>query len=106
MLKNRYVVRKKEARKIADDIRNIYGCEFPDNPKIERAKLLDFDVVLVDNSVDFLIHDDRILFILSSIEKYKPKKKFVTIDMGAIKFIAGGADVMVPGIVDADRDIR
>ncbi|HHF59041.1 MAG TPA: RNA-binding protein, partial [Thermoplasmatales archaeon] len=28
------------------------------------------------------------------------------IDMGAIKFIAGGADVMVPGIVDADRDIH
>ena len=106
MLKNRYVIRKKEARRIADDIGNIYGCDFPDNPKMERAKLLDFDVVLVDSSVDFLIHDGRILFILSSIEKYEPKRKFVTIDMGAIKFIAGGADVMVPGIVDADRDIQ
>jgi len=36
----------------------------------------------------------------------KPKKKIVTVDMGAIKFVAKGADIMSPGIIDVDNGIR
>ncbi len=33
-------------------------------------------------------------------------KKYVVVDMGAVKFVAKGADVMSPGIVDADSGIQ
>src|SRR2546427_119836 len=33
-------------------------------------------------------------------------KRAVTVDMGAVRFIYNGADVMAPGIVDADPGIR
>ena len=36
---------------------------------------------------------------------YPAKKRWVTVDMGAVKFVYNGADVMAPGIVDADPSI-
>ena len=33
---------------------------------------------------------------------YRPTQRFVTVDMGAVKFVVNGADVMAPGIVEAD----
>jgi PUA domain protein len=43
---------------------------------------------------------------LQGIAKYQPKTHGVTIDMGAIGFITKGADVMAPGITDADPGIQ
>ena len=42
---------------------------------------------------------------LDGVIKLQPKKNYVVIDMGAIKYVTNGADVMAPGIVDADIDI-
>lgn len=36
----------------------------------------------------------------------KPTKRFVTVDMGAVRFVTNGADVMGPGITDVDPDVR
>ncbi len=30
----------------------------------------------------------------------------MTVDMGAVKFLANGADVMAPGVVDADPNVK
>jgi PUA domain protein len=51
-------------------------------------------------------HKGSIFFTLHGINKYRPKEKFVIVDMGAVKFVANGADVMAPGIVDADININ
>ena len=32
--------------------------------------------------------------------------KTVTVDMGAIKFITNGADIMSPGVLSAEKEIR
>jgi PUA domain protein len=34
------------------------------------------------------------------------KDKRIIVDMGAVKFVAKGADIMSPGIVDVDTTIR
>lgn len=34
------------------------------------------------------------------------EKGYVVVDMGAVRFLANGADVMSPGIVDADPEIE
>jgi len=52
-----------------------------------------------------MFYEYKIIFTLNGINIFKPKEKFVVVDMGAIKFITSGADVMAPGIVDADRNI-
>lgn len=35
-----------------------------------------------------------------------PKNKRISVDKNAIKFIVNGADVMIPGIVNVDLDIK
>ena len=106
MLKNRHALRKKEIKNLKSQIEEIYSCKLSDDIKMEVARLFDLEVILVDNAVDFIFFDGKPLFTLTSIEKYQPKRKFVTVDKGAVRFVTNGADVMVPGIVDADRDIK
>ena len=106
MLKNRHALKKKEIKNLKSQIEEIYSCKLSDDIKMEVAKLFDLEVILVDNAVDFIFLDSKPLFTLTSIEKYQPKRKFVTVDKGAVRFVTNGADVMVPGIVDADRDIK
>ena len=50
--------------------------------------------------------NDCVMMTLRGILRFKPKKRFVTVDMGAVKFVTNGADVMAPGIVDADKNIE
>ena len=43
---------------------------------------------------------------MAGIEKYRPRNRYVIVDMGAVQFVTNGADVMSPGIVDADKNIQ
>lgn len=106
MLKNRHTLREKHSKTLKSKIEEIYGCRLPEDLKVEMAKLFDFDVILINNSADFLLLDDKPLFTLPSIDRYNPRKKFVTVDKGAVKFVSNGADIMVPGIVDLDNEIK
>ncbi|MEM2715616.1 MAG: PUA domain-containing protein, partial [Candidatus Thermoplasmatota archaeon] len=50
--------------------------------------------------------DDKPFLNLLGLRIYNPKKRFLTVDDGAIKHIIGGADVMAPGIVEIDNEIK
>ena len=65
----------------------------------------DFDVILIDNVIIGIIFEKQFLTVRGLL-KYNPKNRFVPVDMGAVKFVNNGADIMTPGIVDADRDIK
>jgi len=73
---------------------------------VDVGSVEEFTVVLVDDSMDFLMLNNRIVFTLQGLMKHHPKTKFVIIDMGAVGFIIKGADVMAPGIIDADNTIQ
>jgi len=106
MLKNRHALKKKEIKNLKSQIEEIYGCKLSDDIKMEVARLFDFEVILIDNAIDFIFLEGKPLFTLTSIERYQPKRKFVTVDKGAVRFVTDGADIMVPGVVDADREIK
>jgi len=68
-----------------------------------------------DEEQDFiLVNGEPLLFAVEGTYfptirgalKMKPEKKRVVVDMGAVKFVAKGADIMSPGIVDVDTGIR
>jgi PUA domain protein len=48
--------------------------------------------------------DDPVLTVRGANE-YPPERNVVTVDAGAVSFVSDGADVMRPGIVDADASI-
>lgn len=106
-MKNRHVVGNKDRKKYFFMIKDAFpDIDIPSKSKMEIAKIEDFDGLIIDNSVDFLVANNSILLTIHAISNYKPKTRWVTVDEGAIRFIVNGADVMAPGIVDADKDIR
>jgi len=105
-IKNRHRLKSKEIKKMLDDLKSVYSCAFfTEEDSVETGDFDGVKMVLIDNHPYFMYLNDILFFTLSGLERYKPKERFVTVDMGAVKFVTNGADVMAPGIVDADRNI-
>ena len=62
--------------------------------------------VLVNGEPYILLIDDKPFPTLKAALANGINAKKVTVDMGAIKFISNGADIMSPGVVAADKEIR
>ncbi|MBB6647039.1 RNA-binding protein [Halobellus ruber] len=79
-----------------------------DGDTYEMVELADepFDVVLVDGDPDVVRFDGGEAFLtVRGANRNEVTTGIVTVDSGAISFVSDGADVMRPGIVDADADI-
>jgi PUA domain protein len=106
-IKNRHRLKNKDIQKFQNELKNVFGSFFIDkNSTVETGDFDDVKIILVDGEPCFLYYENRIIFTLFGINKFNPKKNFVIVDMGAIKFVTSGADVMAPGIIDADESIN
>jgi len=65
----------------------------------------EFDVVLVDGEQLVAELDDEPFLTVQGANEFPPSESVVTVDAGAVSFVSNGADVMRPGIVEADADI-
>lgn len=106
-IKNRHRLKSKEIKQLIQTLKNRFSSDFFDSSSsVEMGNLEEFNVILVDNDIAFMIIEDDIVFTLRGLYKYQPKEYFVIVDMGAVGFVTKGADVMAPGIVDADEYIQ
>lgn len=64
------------------------------------------DVVYVEGKILGVIVEGRPFLSVRGLLAYGPSRRFVTVDMGAVEFVYNGADVMAPGVVDADASIE
>ena len=105
-LRKRHRLRRKEIKAISESLNAILSepC-FSMEDTIDGAELENFHVLLVDGEILGMITEENPFLTVKGLLKYRPEKKYVTIDMGAVQFIYNGADVMSPGIVDADPEI-
>ena len=106
-LRRRNRLRKKEIEKLAYQLNEIIGCEtFDPNDIIETAEAGGIQLILLEGKpVAMFFGQDPFPTVLGLL-KYNATKRYVTVDMGAVKFLANGADVMAPGVVDADPEVR
>jgi len=106
-IKNRYRLKTKDIKKFQNELKNTFDSVFfNEKSSVETGDIEGMRIIFVDDEPVFMIYKNRIVFTLQGLYKYKPREKFVVIDMGAVKFVTNGADVMAPGIVDADKDIN
>lgn len=105
-VKKRHFLKKKEIKKIKDKL-DEYSEIISEDSNVEIAYTTEFPLILVNKEPFAILYNKKIIPTLKAIIKtnIKPKKK-VTVDMGAIKYISNGADVMCPGIVKADSKIK
>jgi PUA domain protein len=106
-IKNRHRLKGKEIQNITQSMKKRFNYEYINKKSSVETGVLDgFLVLLVDGEVDFIMINDIIFFSLKGLDKYKPNKYYVIVDMGAVGFVTKGADIMIPGIVDADEQIQ
>jgi PUA domain protein len=65
-----------------------------------------FNVVLVDGDPDVVQFADGPFLTVRGANRHGPTRGVVTVDAGAVSFVSDGADVMRPGIVEADEGVR
>jgi PUA-domain protein len=116
-VKSRHHLRSDEIQRIETRLEETLGV-VPDSDSYERVEFADSDIdlVLVDgdpliayfeNDADSSSSDSYEPFLtVSGANAYPPRRRVVTVDAGAISFVSDGADVMRPGITEADDTIE
>ncbi len=103
--KKRNFLKNKRIKEIKKELGN-YENIIPKKAKVEYIKIDDLpDIYLIDGEPLLMQTDEKIIPTLKSVQNIENNEKNVTVDMGAINFVIKGADIMSPGIVDADKTI-
>jgi PUA-domain protein len=106
-IKSRHHLKGSESKKILKAIE-----PFLEDPQALRGLSLevaetdhDFNLILLKGRPVFMMLEGRPFFTVRGALEFAPKKNMVIVDSGAVSYIVNGADVMAPGIVEADPKI-
>jgi len=106
-LRKRHRLRLKEIASLARQIDDSLGTKsFTEDDVVDMAEGPEYDVVFVNGKILAFTPDGVPFLTVRGLLKYVSTKRFITVDMGAVKFVYNGADVMGPGIVDIDAGIK
>ncbi|WP_423792974.1 DUF1947 domain-containing protein [Methanocaldococcus indicus] len=105
-IKKRFYLSKKEIKNIKKELAKIFKDDILPKKGLELVITDKFDLILSDKEPIAIKIDDKIFPTINLLTKYPADFKKVIIDMGAIKYLINGADVMIPGIVEIDEDIE
>jgi len=106
-VRKRRRLREKEIKAMSEEVSSKAGIEvFSLQDTVDLAESAEYDVIFVNNEIDAFVQNGRPFLTIRGLLKYPATRSFATVDMGAIKFVINGADVMGPGIVEADEGIK
>jgi PUA domain protein len=104
-LSTRHFLSKRESKEVLRELNRLFACGINEAALVERAQAPDYQLLFVEGDPLAIRYDNQYFLTLKGLIRYKPKRKFAMVDKGAIKFVSKGADVMAPGIVNADEQI-
>ena len=106
-VKSRHHLRSDDVSTIETSLADHLGIEV-DGSTYELVEFGDseFDLVLVDGEPLVFYVDEEPFLTVHGANAYPPTRHVVTVDAGAVGFVSNGADVMRPGIVEADAEIE
>ena len=104
-IKKRYHLKKKAIKQIKNDLGD-YSSLIDTKSSVEMLEAEPTPFVLVDGEPFIIILNDKPYPTLKAALNSDLTMKTAVVDMGAVKFVTNGADIMSPGIVDADNDIE
>ncbi|MFB6283821.1 MAG: RNA-binding protein [Halobacteria archaeon] len=104
-IRSRHHLRDDEEEKIVEELREKIGADLG-SYSLEEVELdEDYDLVLADGEPLLIRFEGEIFVTVQGALETNPSSEIVTVDQGAVGFLTNGADVMRPGIVDADPGI-
>ncbi len=101
-VKRRYWLRKDQIRQLAAELEK-FGLQGLPKKRVEVLELESGEIISVDGRGLFVRLREGIFPTLPWVNA---KLKQVVVDMGAVPYVVNGADVMAPGVVSADPQIR
>jgi PUA-domain protein len=111
-IKQRHFIQKSQIKDLKDDILSQYDEKIlaqiiPDKAKIEFIQTEAGDVLYaINDDLKLWKSEEGIIPVLTLLLENKVKLKKIVVDMGAIRFVANGADIMRPGITKIDPSIK
>ena len=105
-IKHRSRLRTKETRKVLAWISEEWGVADVQDIELESCTVDGKRSYILNGVVIGMEEEGGFLLTLRGILEMKPSRKWITVDMGAVRFLANGADVMAPGIMEADPGIE
>jgi PUA domain protein len=106
-IRSRHHLRDDEADEIRDALRDTVGVAPAEDASIEEAEVDDGpDLFLVDGEPLVVRIDGEYFVTVQGALALEPDDLLVTVDAGAVEFVTNGADVMRPGVVEADEGIE
>ncbi|MDR2873164.1 MAG: RNA-binding protein [Methanobrevibacter sp.] len=104
-IRNRYFLNKKKLKEIRNNLGD-YSFILADGERVEYLEADPIPFILVDNEPAIILIDNKPYPTLKYlINNDMGNIKKIVVDMGAVKFMVNGADVMSPGITDASENI-
>ena len=91
------LISKSETSALLKTVSEQWGIEFPKIKNLKVHQILDDAQIITGKGIKILKINDDYLPFLSETETLE-KFPSVTVDMGAVKFMCKGANVMRPGI--------
>ncbi len=79
---------------------------FEEDVIMDAAELEGRPVYLMDHEAIAFEHEGKAALTVRGLLRWGAGRAKVTVDMGAVRHVTNGADVMTPGITDADVDIE
>jgi len=91
------LISKSETSKILEQIKLQWKIDLPKQKNIKTHDVNEKGVIITGNGITAIKIGDDILPFLDDVQILE-KFPYVTVDMGAVKFVCKGANVMRPGI--------
>lgn len=105
-IKKRFFLKNKKIKEIKKEL-GTYEYLIPKKAQVELVNIEGIPDILLINGKPLLMEiDNKVIPTLKAVLEKNVSEKYATVDMGAINFVIKGADIMSPGIVDADESIE
>jgi PUA-domain protein len=106
-IRKRRRLRNKEVKALAQELNDTMGMDVISTEDIiDIASSMEYDVIFVNGDILAIIVEGKPFLTVRGILELGADRAFVTVDMGAVPYVANGADVMAPGVVDADLQLE
>lgn len=106
-VRRRTRLRRKEVEAWFQRLTADFGMAMPeDEVPVDQAEAGEMRLLIREEEAIAFILGDKVAPTVRGLLAFPAQRRFVTVDMGAVPYVYNGADVMAPGIVEADPAIQ
>ena len=107
-VKSRVQLRKNAKNKMLKYLISTFGETMAglENEVLEKITLDEYSLILVNGKPLLFEIEGQLFPTVRGALEMKLQKRLVIVDKGAVRFVSNGADIMAPGVVEADPEIN